>query len=451
MKNLFLFRGAPPVLVTLCFSCGAALAQSNSPAFYYSGGGGADDGAAMSVGNQSGCVAATTTPAVSASLLQYFGSCSIGSSMSQNQSFTASAGPGAVVATGTAAEAGAVSASSGVTLSSSVSNNSFNLDNDPPFGEFSSSEAIYYQAGFTAAPGSIVTRSYQVNSNIDNRGSFSMVSITLASQQGTDFNYGSAGIPPTTIATGAQTQTLTTTPLTIGDSGTYSITIFVQTVINNGAGSESISVGGCSISAFATGNGTPTMGALATAPPGLTLSVLAPSCGFIGFNWTQVVTEVPCPTPYGPAVPSMVPNNVCPPGSPTPGTIFAGFSGLLSIPLLSGPPFTDPPPGGYSYLKNLDGSYYDSSPYYIPPEYATTPNQTLQLNDGGEITSVTPNRNDRNLVFVDSPTDVCLPTVPATFAALNTLSAGRAVYCNPNLFLRPRSEAIWPSPHLSWE
>ena len=416
VKNLSLIQGGQTVLITLWVACGCALAQPSPPAFYYFGGGSANAAGATSTGIESGCVAATSTPVVPASIAQYFTGCSIGSTLTQSQSFVAS--NGGVVATGSAAEAGAVSPTAGLTLSSAVSNNTFNVQNDPPFGEFSSSEVIYYQAGFVSAVGSTVTLSYPVNSNIDNRGSFSMVSITLASQDGTDFNYASVGIPPTTIATGVQTQTLITTPLTIGDSGTYSITIVLQTVINNGAGEETLSIGGCPVLvSLSKGDELRRFGSLGanlpyilgqfTPPNGENLETYAQRCGFSSFSWQQQITSLAAPNGFIPVQPTLV----------NPANLSA--NGSLQV-LPGGPTIYDPVIGGYTYQvdaynPNPYPFYYQTPIYFNPsPPYTgtlcTVPVNPVVVGGCPEVFPWVIDPGDLTLSFLDAPALGSLPS-----------------------------------------
>ncbi len=108
-----------------------------------------------------------------------------------------------------------------------------------------------------------------------------------------------------------------------------------------------------------------------TAKQGNTLTQAAAACGFTSFNWQQLITNLPAPSPF----------------------YTADFENLLAP-----APFSDPPPNGYTYQApnyNVVGLpiYYN---IFSPP---TDPKDPLSL---------AANQTDTTLSFYDSPADPCL-------------------------------------------
>ncbi|MEZ5404530.1 MAG: hypothetical protein R2729_32930 [Bryobacteraceae bacterium] len=133
-----------------------------------------------------------------------------------------------------------------------------------------------------------------------------------------------------------------------------------------------------------------TMNATFTPEGNQTLASAASSCGFIGFNYQQLVTAIPCPSPYRPLQPQLLPSgNFC-------------QDGTLTAP----PSFYDPVPGGYAYL--LSFAPYDAYPFYWRVEDAMTPGKLVTQR--GNKPPVAPHSSDgRTLTFRDMPSDACLP------------------------------------------
>lgn len=100
-----------------------------------------------------------------------------------------------------------------------------------------------------------------------------------------------------------------------------------------------------------------TTGIYATFEPDGGLANAAKLCNVQGFNWQQIVTSLPAPSPYTKA-----------------------DGGALTA------PFNDPPPGGYNYHPD------DAYPFYY---------------DAAELASNTD--DDTSMSFFDQPADPCLP------------------------------------------
>jgi hypothetical protein len=163
-----------------------------------------------------------------------------------------------------------------------------------------------------------------------------------------------------------------------------------------------------------TGNGTPKITASYTPANGLNLQAAATACGFIGFDWEQLVTNAPCPSGMYAQVPgNLAVSNLCPGGSLTAGL---QPSGVVA------PPIYDIPKGGFLKFF-VNGSIYDPYPFYYDTDTAKTPGQPWApgkqiINDSGDM-----------LMFYDGPTDPCLPTGPLTDTQLEDLTATRKDEC----------------------
>jgi hypothetical protein len=97
----------------------------------------------------------------------------------------------------------------------------------------------------------------------------------------------------------------------------------------------------------------------------------AAACGFVGFDWQQIITTLPDPSPFRQGD----------------GTRLTSAS----------TPFFDPAPGGYTYCFVLSGYSCDSYPFYWNPNTTNTPWSLNEYEDGN------------TLFFYDSPADSCLP------------------------------------------
>lgn len=167
-------------------------------------------------------------------------------------------------------------------------------------GAFSAASVFYHQEGLSGPALDTISLSFQVNSNMDNHGSFSYAEVYLYSDGNTGGNF-------LYFPVGLANQTLTVSDFQIGPSGMYDITIALEAVNNNGPGTESISLGfGCAVNAQLMGNGTTTVYGMAKSTYGMTLTQAAQSCGFTGFDWQQYITNLPCPSPIYPAAPGNV-------------------------------------------------------------------------------------------------------------------------------------------------
>jgi len=101
---------------------------------------------------------------------------------------------------------------------------------------------------------------------------------------------------------------------------------------------------------------------------GLSLSQAAAACGFVGFDWTQIVTNLPNPSPF----------------------YTADGLHLTS----SSTPFNDPPAGGYQYQTPPNQAY----PFYYDPNAPSSYALSLAANEV----------NNSSLLFLDTPSDPCL-------------------------------------------
>jgi hypothetical protein len=216
------------------------------------------------------------------------------------------------------------------------------------------------------------------------------------------------GTPRTVVQSSISASgTLRMPPLLIGSSGMYSINLTVGALANGDGSTPVVStarVMRCEMTVHVVGNGTRVIEAVALPTSVANLRDAAQACGFIGFNWQQKITELPCPSPFkaaDPANPKLSLDNFCPKDSATPGNLKAP------------PEVNDPPPGGYTYLRTTFGGIYSPGDYVYPVDVATTPGSKLPVPaiDGGEFVV---NFRGLELRFADGPNDACLPTEPLT-------------------------------------
>jgi hypothetical protein len=95
-----------------------------------------------------------------------------------------------------------------------------------------------------------------------------------------------------------------------------------------------------------------------TPASGYSLAQAAQVCGFVNFDWQQVITSLPSPSPYKQV------------GNPTP--------------LTAPPPFLDPPPRGYTFELTADNSYplfYDPATQLVGPDLFQEDTYTLYFSD----------------------------------------------------------------------
>lgn len=105
---------------------------------------------------------------------------------------------------------------------------------------------------------------------------------------------------------------------------------------------------------------------------GFTLAQAAQVCGFTNFDWQQLITVQPAPSPFK-AVGS-------------------------NVPLTAPPGYLDPPPGGYTYeLPYIDNAY----PFYYNPNLGSTGQSELAAHEPGGM-------DGTQLNFADGPKDPCL-------------------------------------------
>jgi hypothetical protein len=139
------------------------------------------------------------------------------------------------------------------------------------------------------------------------------------------------------------------------------------------------------------GNGSQQIYGIAT-PVGMDLPSAAQACGYIAFNWQQLVTNLPCPSPFKTNSPGLLPStNFC--GPPTAGDLTAGGSAGS---------FNDPPNG--AYVGQWAG--YNPYPFYYTFPDVSIKNRPATLNP----TDIVVNNNNTALWFKDIPRDYCLST-----------------------------------------
>jgi hypothetical protein len=123
---------------------------------------------------------------------------------------------------------------------------------------------------------------------------------------------------------------------------------------------------------------------------GVPLTEAAQKCGLVGFDWKQIITNIPDP----------IPNKA----KGCLEDILCVFQYPLTSPLI--PPFNDPPKGGYPYCFRWCGS---SFPFYYD---ATELDSFCAQFDGSQC--VLPVLSGSSLNFFDSPSDFCLPNADGT-------------------------------------
>jgi len=122
-------------------------------------------------------------------------------------------------------------------------------------------------------------------------------------------------------------------------------------------------------------DGGPTITATFTPNFGYTLAQAAQICGFTNFDWQQLITVWPLPSPLIRVSDSQA------------------YNGLYAP-----PGFLDPPPGGYTYeLPNIDNAY----PFYYNPNPGSTGQSELAAHEPGGTDGTV-------LDFKDIPTYPCL-------------------------------------------
>lgn len=112
-----------------------------------------------------------------------------------------------------------------------------------------------------------------------------------------------------------------------------------------------------------------------TANQGKTLAQAATACGFTTFNWQQLITNLPLPSPF----------------------FDTDFNNLFAP-----TPFNDPPPGGYSYQDDPQADPPSvPNAVLLPVYYNIFPTADASL-------SLTANQTANTLSFYDSAADPCL-------------------------------------------
>ena len=333
-------------------------------------------------------------------------------------------------------ESGTNSGSAGQNNISATANVSSFGDPSMQFIPVSFFRSTYYQENLRSpvGPGGSLTLTYSIKGTAAVNGCLT-VNISLVSDDPTQsvFFVPNLGTVCSTLTSGSVDMQVTTPPLIIGPSGTYSIQVTAMAQ-QDSVGESTVQVLGCGITVKVTGNGTPNIVSYAKPTSSATLSQVAQACGgYQGFDWQQSVTNLPCPSPYVAAGSTNPPfptsDNLCPQGlvGATPGSLTAGL------------PFNDVAPGGYTYLTLLSGGPYNPYPFYYPPLIATTPDTPLPaMTAGGQpVPSLNPNTGNMVLQFGDHPSDPCLPTEQTTSGPLSSqtqadLAFNRAKYCAGN-------------------
>ena len=125
-------------------------------------------------------------------------------------------------------------------------------------------------------------------------------------------------------------------------------------------------------------NDSPSIIATFTPNFGFTIAQAAQVCGFINFDWQQLVTVQPAPSPF--------------------------FAVGSKVPLTAPPGFLDPPPGGYDYELTAGYPTGDNAyPFYYNPN--PNPGQP----GPAELAAHEPRGIDGTILnFKDTPTDPCL-------------------------------------------
>lgn len=303
-----------------------------------------------------------------------------------------------------------------------------NLSPPPPVTN--GAALVSYVQQFNAPPGAVVNFAYTVSGS-----GYAVVEVVsdcpATAPSCTPYSDGWVGSYPG-AATSFNFQ------VTVGDSGMYTIfeeiwTGYSASAFTYANPSATITLNaGCGVGAYIGGNGTTQVRGVAFPAFAQTLTQAAQNCGYQGFDWQQWMTNSPCPSSVYPAVPGLVPDNLCPDTSPTPGS-------------LQGPPgspaVTDPPNGGYTYVLLPDGEPYNPYPFYYTVQLATTPNYALTTVENGVEGVAGPfNKNDTTLTFFDAPAEPCLPTGPLTDEQAEYLAGIRAEVCGgPDSTMPPGS------------
>lgn len=210
-------------LISIC-GLGSALAQ-NPPVYQYASAALIGGSSVTGTGGE-GCVAPTVNPSPIPPKSQDIGnqiqSCTVGSSLSQNQSLTGSEGPTSM--TGTAMQSATpAQVTASVTIGSLT-----NVDS-----AFAQSVSYYYQDGLPAVAGQTLNLKFLVLGSVTNQGLQSEITIAATSD----------GITQQDQLTGPLTPfVMTLSPLLIGASGKFSISVNVKVIQNGGPGTDSLTV-----------------------------------------------------------------------------------------------------------------------------------------------------------------------------------------------------------------
>lgn len=133
------------------------------------------------------------------------------------------------------------------------------------------------------------------------------------------------------------------------------------------------------------GDGTqPQITATFTPNLGYTLAQAAQLCGFVEFDWQQLITSLPAPSPF--------------------------FAAGSTVPLTAPPPFNDPPPQGYSYQN--------------PPNAVGLSVYYNLFTPSSDPLSLAANETTTRLSFFDAPADPCLPGGQPAFCGGTLAPAG---------------------------
>ncbi len=150
------------------------------------------------------------------------------------------------------------------------------------------------------------------------------------------------------------------------------------------------------------------MTATFTAPGLAKLNTYAAACSFDVFNWQQLITNLPAPSPFYPVQPDIIsPANLSPPNCQNVGT---GDNQGSTCTLIAPPSFSDPPQGTYTY--DSKSPLADSFPFYYPAaDLAPGGSCTIPLGatSCGSGFPYIVSADGTTLSFVDNPSDPCLP------------------------------------------
>ena len=212
---------AAPLL--LIWVSGTARAQS-TPTYQFQSSA-TYSGTAVPGAGAEGCIAATAnpgTPIGSQYIFTPIANCNIGGTLTQNQQLNGALGPVEMV--GSALQSATPAQVTASVTTASISGAS---------GVYAESVAFYHQDDLPAAAGQTLSLNLLVLSSLTNQGLASGVIVALSTDNATVQTSLFAPLSPAIM---------TLSPLTIGPSGKFSITVNVLAVQNGGPGTDSVTV-----------------------------------------------------------------------------------------------------------------------------------------------------------------------------------------------------------------